>query len=64
LNETLQASTVFSHGSGGPDGADAVASGIPLSREGASPFLAKANVDARLPQPLPESFQIDLIGRS
>jgi len=63
LNETLQASAVFSHGTGGRDGADAVASGIPLSREGASPFFAKANVDARLIQPLPESFQIDLIGR-
>ncbi len=63
LNETLQASAVFSHGTGGRDGADAAASGIPLSRQGASPFFAKANIDARLIQPLPESFQFDLIGR-
>jgi hemolysin activation/secretion protein len=63
LNQTLQASAVFSHGTGGRDGADAVASGVSLSQEGANPFFAKANVDARLIQPLPESFQIDLIGR-
>jgi hemolysin activation/secretion protein len=61
LNETLQASAVFSHGTGGRDGADA--SGVPLSQEGAGPLFAKANVDARLIQPLPQSFQFDLIGR-
>jgi hemolysin activation/secretion protein len=64
LNETLQASAVFSHGVGGRGAADAAASGIPLSRLGASPFFAKGNVDAHLVQPLPDSFRFDLIGRA
>jgi hemolysin activation/secretion protein len=64
LNETLQASAIFSRGLGGRDGADAAASGIPLSRLGASPFFAKGDVDARLVQPLPQSFQFDLIGQA
>ena len=64
LNETLQTSAVFSHGVGGRGAANAAASGIPLSRLGASPFFAKGNVDAHLVQPLPDSFQFDLIGRA
>jgi hemolysin activation/secretion protein len=63
LNERLQTSAVFSHGVGGRGAADVAASGIPLSRLGASPFFAKGNVDAHLVQPLPDSFQFDLIGR-
>jgi hemolysin activation/secretion protein len=59
----LQSSATFSHGTGGRNRADADASGIPLSRQGASPFFAKANVDAHLTQPLPEGFRFDLIGR-
>jgi hemolysin activation/secretion protein len=62
LDETLQASAVFSHGLGGRDAADAT-SGVPLSRLGASPFFAKGNLDARLVQPLAESLQFNLIGR-
>ena len=59
----LQSSATLSHGTGGRDRADADASGIPLSRQGASPLFAKANVDAHLTQPLPEGFRLDLIGR-
>jgi hemolysin activation/secretion protein len=64
LDETLQASTTFSHGTGGRDAADAASSGIPLSRQGAGPLFAKANIDAHLIQPLPEELRIDLIGRA
>jgi hemolysin activation/secretion protein len=64
LGETLQATAVFSRGLGGRDGADAAASGIPLSRLGASPFFAKGDVNARIVQPLPQSFQFDLIGQA
>ena len=42
LNETLQASAVLSHGVGGRDGADADASGIPLSRRVPAPFSPRA----------------------
>jgi hemolysin activation/secretion protein len=62
-NETLQVLATYSHGTSGRDAADAVASGVPLSRQGASPLFTKANVDAHLIQPLPEAFRFDLIGR-
>jgi hemolysin activation/secretion protein len=60
----LQSSATFSHGTGGRDRADADASGIPLSRQGAGPLFSKANVDAHLTQPLPAEFRVDLIGRA
>ncbi|HYI27026.1 MAG TPA: ShlB/FhaC/HecB family hemolysin secretion/activation protein [Bradyrhizobium sp.] len=60
----LQTSATFSHGIGGRDGADAFASGIPLSRQGAGPLFNKANVDGRFIQPLPQGFRGDLIGRA
>ena len=44
--------------------ADAIASGIPLSRQGAGPDFAKAVFDARLTQPLPASLRLDLIGHT
>ena len=59
----LQSSATLSQGTGGRDRADAAASGIPLSRQGAGPIFTKANVDAHLTQPLPAAFRIDLIGR-
>jgi hemolysin activation/secretion protein len=62
--ETLQTSATFSHGTGGRGVADAIASGIPLSRQSASPDFAKAIADARLSQPLPDSFRLDLIGHA
>jgi hemolysin activation/secretion protein len=60
----VQASATYSHGIGGRDVADAAASGIPLSRQGADPLFSKANVDVHLTQPLPEGFRADVIGRA
>lgn len=59
----LRGSALFSRGLGGRDLADATASGIPLTRLGAGPVFSKLNGDLRLFQPLPEAFQIVLIGR-
>jgi hemolysin activation/secretion protein len=64
MNETLQGTAVYSRGLSGRDGADAAADGVPLSRQGASPFFAKGNLDAHLVQPLPEAFQFNLFGRA
>jgi hemolysin activation/secretion protein len=63
-DEILQTSVTFSHGVDGRDIAEASASGIPLSRQGAGPFFAKANADAHLTQPLPEAFRFDLFGHA
>jgi hemolysin activation/secretion protein len=60
----VQTTATFSHGLGGRDDADAAASGIPLSRQGADPFFSKANLDAHLTQPLPDEFRVDVIGRA
>jgi hemolysin activation/secretion protein len=60
----LQSSATFAHGIGGLGRDDANASGIPLSRQGATPLFTKANFDAHLTQPLPEGFRLDLIGRA
>jgi hemolysin activation/secretion protein len=63
-NAALQTSATFSQGTGGRDSADALASGVPLSRLGAGPFFSKATFDAHVAQPLPNEFRIDLIGRA
>jgi hemolysin activation/secretion protein len=60
----LQTSATFSQGTGGRDSADALASGIPLSRQGAGPVFSKAIVDAHVIQPLPNEFRLDFIGRA
>jgi hemolysin activation/secretion protein len=60
----LQTSATFSQGTGGRDSADALASGVPLSRLGAGPFFSKATFDAHVTQPLPNEFRVDLIGRA
>lgn len=60
---SLQSSATLSQGVAGRDSGDALASGVPLSRQGASPTFTKAGFDARFIQPLPEDFRIDLIGR-
>jgi hemolysin activation/secretion protein len=60
----LRSSATFSYGTGGRDPADADASGIPLSRQGAGPLFSKVNVDVHLTQPLPEGFRVDLFGRA
>jgi hemolysin activation/secretion protein len=64
LAESMQASATASQGIGGRDDTDAAASGIPLSRQGAGPFFAKANVDMHFIQPLSEEFRFDLFGRA
>jgi hemolysin activation/secretion protein len=60
----LQTSATFSQGTGGRDSADALASGIPLSRQGASPLFSKAIFDARVTQPLANEFRMEFIGRA
>lgn len=60
----LQTSATFSQGTGGRDSADALASGIPLSRQGAGPLFSKATIDVHLTQPLPDQFRMDFIGRA
>lgn len=60
----LQTSATFSQGTGGRDGADALASGIPLSRQGAGPLFSKATFDVHVNQPLPNEFRLDFIGRA
>jgi hemolysin activation/secretion protein len=59
----LQTSATFSQGTGGRDSADALASGVPLSRQGADPLFSKATFDAHVTQPLPDEFRLDFIGR-
>jgi hemolysin activation/secretion protein len=60
----LQTSATFSQGTGGRDSADARASGVPLSRQGAGPDFSKATFDAHVTQPLPNEFRMDFIGRA
>jgi len=60
----LQTSATFSQGTGGRDSADALASSIPLSRQGASPLFSKAIFDARVTQPLANEFRMEFIGRA
>ena len=54
----------LSQGLGGRDGGDALKTGIPLSRSGASPTFAKFTVDARLNQPLWQGFRLDVFARA
>ena len=56
-------SALFSHGLGGRDQTDAANSGIPLSRIGAGPVFSKLSGTVRIQQPLPETYQLNLIGR-
>ena len=60
---SVRGSALFSRGLGGRDAVDAATSGIPLTRLGAGPVFSKLNGDLRLYQPLPEAFQVALIGR-
>jgi hemolysin activation/secretion protein len=60
----LQTSATFSQGTGGRDSADALASGVPLSRQGAGPVFSKATFDAHVTQPLPNEFHMDFIARA
>jgi len=58
----LQLGALLSKGLGGRTDTEAAASGIPLSRLGAGPDFAKLTGNARISQPLPASFRLDLIG--
>jgi len=60
----LQTSATFSQGTGGRDNAEALASGVPLSRQGAGPLFSKTTFDARFTQLLQDEFRMDLIGRA
>ncbi len=55
------ATGIFSQGLAGRDG-DLTATGIPLSRQGASPIFSKLNADMRFTLPLSDAFQLALIG--
>jgi len=57
------ATGILSQGLTGRDGDIAAATGIPLSRQGTSPTFSKFNADVRFYQPLPDAFQLALIGR-
>ena len=59
---TMQAQ--LSSGLGGRNGADAAASGIPLTRQAASPDFTKLNLEARLSQPLVDDIRMDLTGKA
>jgi hemolysin activation/secretion protein len=60
---TLFATATLSQGTGGLTQADALFSGVPLSRLGAEPTFSKFNGDARLLQPLWDPYQIAFIAR-
>jgi hemolysin activation/secretion protein len=60
----LQTSATLSRGTGGRGSADALVSGIPLSRQGADPQFSKATFEAHVTQPLIDQFRMDFIGRA
>jgi hemolysin activation/secretion protein len=60
---SIRTSFLFSRGLGGRNLADATATGIPLTRLGAGPVFSKLTGDIRIFQPLPDAFQLTLIGR-
>jgi hemolysin activation/secretion protein len=57
----LQLSGLVSVGLGGRSAVDADASGVPLSRFGATPDFIKVTTSAHLTQPLPMGLRLDLI---
>jgi hemolysin activation/secretion protein len=58
----LQLGAVLSQGLGGRTEADAIASGVPLSRVGAGPDFSKITGNFRVSQPLLGDLRFDLIG--
>lgn len=58
----LQLAVNLSQGLGGRTEADAVASGVPLSRLGAGPDFTKITGNVRVSQPLPNDIRFDLMG--
>jgi hemolysin activation/secretion protein len=61
IGAIADATLVYSQGLGGRSEADALATGIPLSQQGASPNFSKLVLNARWTQFLPESLQGVLI---
>lgn len=62
--QMLEMNAAYSHGLGGRSEADAALSGIPLSRQFATPKFDKLNLSLRLLQPLPRAFDLTLIARA
>jgi hemolysin activation/secretion protein len=58
----LELGAVLAQGLGGRTEADAIASGVPLSREGAGPDFTKITGNVRVSQPLLADLRLDLIG--
>ena len=61
---SVMASVTVSRGLGGRSAADAAASDVPLSRQGAGPVFTKLVAEARYGQPLAEGLQLSLLGRA
>jgi hemolysin activation/secretion protein len=57
------ATGIFSQGLAGRGGGSVTMSGIPLSRDGASPVFSKFDADLRFTKPLSDAVQLALIGR-
>ena len=60
----LQANLQISQGLGGRDAAEAAASNIPLSRQGASPDFSKISGDLRLNQQIDDDLRLDVVSRA
>ncbi len=60
----FQANAQVSQGLGGRDAAEAAASNIPLSRQGAAPNFSKISGDVHLNQAIYGDLRLDLIGRA
>jgi hemolysin activation/secretion protein len=58
----LKLGAILSQGLGGRTEADAIASGVPLSRAGAGPDFTKITGNVRVSQPLSGDVRFDLIG--
>jgi hemolysin activation/secretion protein len=61
IGAIADATLIFSQGLGGRNEADALATGVPLSQQGASPDFTKLGFNARWTQFLPENLQGVLI---
>ncbi|MBV8471848.1 MAG: hypothetical protein JO255_03620, partial [Alphaproteobacteria bacterium] len=59
-----ETSLVYSQGLGGRDEAQAAASNVPLSQQGASPTFSKLALDGRWTQLLPQGLQGVLVGQA
>jgi hemolysin activation/secretion protein len=60
---SLRLALHFSHGLGGRGLAEAVSTGIPLSRQDAGPVFTKANAEARFVQALPDTLRLEITAK-